>query len=617
MPCHHSTMDVFDDIDDVFIVESAEERRTRELRTQQNELVPISRLPPEILADIFVRCVPTSIRKLHSDLSWLHVTRVSSRWRGVALSCPDLWSTLLFSRPKWMPVMLVRSKMASLAVHVDLKKDAANSPEPILLEHTLRLGTLDIRSPQHQLTTFLANLEHANSAPRLQCIKVVNTDTNNLGQGGMWLPSNLFRRTEVMENRQVGRQPGVWLHLEACAFPWDSGWYSHLVHLHLENIHSAQRPTIEAFLAILIASPNLQTLTLIHCSPTTHRRGCLVELPCLTTLTIKSDPPSPCLRLLGYLKIPPSATIDATVKGNYDNQYKVYQDLFPAFTMDSPPETYDTVQIAHKPTSFTFSLFHSAHPEWSRILRADTAWSYLNAIEAMKTVRNYLDFSNVTTLHLRGMDCLPPPPAYEYTEDVAHRHTLSLWDTLGRALPRVHTLHLHKSFPALWLDFLLTQAMLLVGVMHYRSCFSVPMLPPRPADISKAKKQRGLPFRDPDGALTHGWPGLRCLALHEINLSERVNEQQGPPACSDVLLALLWARRQGRAPIWRLEIKDCTNVSKSYLPYFRLFADVEYDGKGELELDEGVGQLDSVPSYSINVFADMVEFSRLARQSRE
>lgn len=116
------------DIDEAVFPESAEERDARETRTRHNDLAPIARLPPEILADIFVRCIPVSIRKLHNDFSWLNVTRVNSRWRNVSIACPDFWTTLLFSRPKWTPVMLARSKMASLIVRVDLRKDHTNSP---------------------------------------------------------------------------------------------------------------------------------------------------------------------------------------------------------------------------------------------------------------------------------------------------------------------------------------------------------------------------------------------------------------------------------------------------------------------------------------------------------
>ncbi|KAJ6581652.1 hypothetical protein B0H19DRAFT_515185 [Mycena capillaripes] len=608
MPCHDSNVDMFDIEEDIFIFESAEEREAREIRTQQNERALIARLPPEILADIFVRCVPTSVRKLHSDFSWLNVTRVSSQWRNVALACPDFWSTLIFSRPRWTPVMLARSKMASLAVRVDLKKDHANSPEPILLENASRLGTLDLRSPQFQLSTFLANLEHVDAAPRLQFIKVVNTDLDNLGEGGMWLPRNLFRRTEVMQSRKSGTQLGVRLHLECCAFPWDSGWYFHLTHLHLENINPTQRPTMEAFLGILVGSPYLQILTVIHCSPTT-RRGFAVDLPHLTALTIKSDSSSTCARMLSYLIIPPSATINAscTVRSNPDSrcylpespifekgltQYRyrhaIFQSLIPEFSEDAAPTTYDTVRITHK-DGFTFSLLHSAVPEWSRKVRLDaTTWPPNNILRATESVRDHLDFSHVTTLHLQGMHNMPHPP-----DD----GVFALWDTLGRNLRHVETLHLHKSFPGAWLEFLLTQAMLLIGVSHYKSCFNLP------------KSQHGLAFRDPDGGLTHAWPALRRLALHGIDLGQDYAAHPSPSP-ADVLRALLWARREGRTPIWRLEIEDCDNVYTQDLAHFRLFADVVYDGKGQKRVFKADDGEESLRSYSINVFADMIEQAR-------
>ncbi|KAF7370497.1 hypothetical protein MSAN_00681500 [Mycena sanguinolenta] len=590
------------DVEHVFL-ECEEERRARELRIQHNAVIPIARLPPEILGYIFVRCVPavTSISSLHNDVSWLNVTRVSSRWRSVALSCPDLWSTLILSRPKWVPVMLARSKNASLVVRVDFTSTryCVNSPEPILLENVARLRTLDIRSPQDQLAILLANLEHAGSAPRLQHLRIVNTDVDNFAEGGTWLPRNLFHRTEVIESRKVGAQWGVRLHLERCAFPWDSG----------------VRPTFEAFLAILMSCPNLQTLALIRCAPTTYRDGCTVELPHLSALTIECSSPLTCRCLLGCLKIPPSATIDAIVLRSRDNRHHYSsQDLLHAFSRDSGSDTYDTVRIEHKAARFTYSLRHSARPEWSRTLQTYAPWTYMNAICAMRTMRDHVDFSNITTLHLQAIDCLPPQPASKHDEDVPFHSTMALWDSLGRSLPGVHTLHLHKSFPALWLEFFLTQAMLIIGVTHYQSCFSVPASSPCAADVSKAK-ERDLPFRDPDGALRHGWPSLRCLALHEINIARLLGEQQPPVA--EVLLALLWARRQGRAPIWRLEMKNCKNVSWNEMPYFELLADVEYDGKGKQTPGQGGEDRESLASYYIGIFAQTVNFSRLARRRRE
>ncbi|KAJ7255473.1 hypothetical protein B0H12DRAFT_1113666 [Mycena haematopus] len=592
MPCCDSNMDMFDIEEDVFSFESAEERQARELRTMQNELISIARLPPEILADIFVRCVPTSVHALHSDLSWLNVARVSSKWRNVALSCPDFWGTLIFSRPKWTPIMLARSKMASLVVRVDLQKDHANSPEPILLENASRLGILDIYSPQSELTTFLANLEHADCAPCLQQIKVVNADADSWAEG-MWLPKNLFRRMEVVQNRKVGKQPAVRLHLEGCAFPWDSWWYFHLTYLHLENI-VMHRPPMETLLAILAGSPDLQTLTLIYCCPIIGQPS-IVELPRLTSLNITDDPSSLCL-LLSCLIVPPSAVINTSsaVYSNYDPEFMkalnktIYQDLIPVFSEDLAPDTYDTVRIGYR-SGFTYSLHHSARPEWSRSLRIDAAtWVHDHALRVTESVRDYLDFSNITTLHLDGMPLMPFP--WATTHDQAFHSTLSLWDTMGRNLRHVHTLHLRTSFPDAWLEFMLTQAMLLIGVSHYRSCFNVPIV------------QRGLPFRGPDGALTHAWPALRCLALHDIDLAIVLDHR---PTCGDMLRALLWARREGKAPIWKLEMEGCTDVTR-HLVHLRLFTDVVYDGKWQNKRRYTDEEDEFARAYSIGVFAESV-----------
>ncbi|KAJ7723839.1 hypothetical protein DFH07DRAFT_759350, partial [Mycena maculata] len=82
--------------------------------THHNTLAPIASLPPELLADIFVRCIPVSTRKLQSDLSWLNITRVCKLWRDVSLACPDFWSTLVLSRPAWTSIFLANSKSAAL-----------------------------------------------------------------------------------------------------------------------------------------------------------------------------------------------------------------------------------------------------------------------------------------------------------------------------------------------------------------------------------------------------------------------------------------------------------------------------------------------------------------------
>ncbi|KAJ7725621.1 hypothetical protein DFH07DRAFT_250554 [Mycena maculata] len=113
----------------------------------------------------------------------------------------------------------------------------------------------------------------------------------------MWLPENLFRC------REVGVRSGHQLHLERCVFPWNSRWFSHLTHLHLETNFPAQCPPMETFLSILVASPGLQTITLLHFSLTTDA-AFPVALPHLSALRIRIHDAWICVRLLKSLVIP-------------------------------------------------------------------------------------------------------------------------------------------------------------------------------------------------------------------------------------------------------------------------------------------------------------------------
>ncbi|KDQ51401.1 hypothetical protein JAAARDRAFT_84031, partial [Jaapia argillacea MUCL 33604] len=92
----------------------------RQLCTTRNSLMPISCLPPEVLANIFVQyAAQINLRSPSISLGcstdwWIAVTYVCRHWREVALATPRLWSSLSFQRPKWVPEMIIRSRMAPL-----------------------------------------------------------------------------------------------------------------------------------------------------------------------------------------------------------------------------------------------------------------------------------------------------------------------------------------------------------------------------------------------------------------------------------------------------------------------------------------------------------------------
>jgi hypothetical protein len=106
------------------------------MRTRRNDFSLIGRLPPEILSHIFSfhiinQPIPTkpiynpdgpfpSSYILHR-LGWIAVTHVCRRWRQVALSDPNLWSTVVFDLgAEWADEMLARSKAALISYSRDL-----------------------------------------------------------------------------------------------------------------------------------------------------------------------------------------------------------------------------------------------------------------------------------------------------------------------------------------------------------------------------------------------------------------------------------------------------------------------------------------------------------------
>jgi len=71
----------------------------QELKYHRNALAPISRLPPETLAEIF------SLLSFSADdsesvpyLAWIRVTHVCHRWHEIAIYSPYLWSHINFTR---------------------------------------------------------------------------------------------------------------------------------------------------------------------------------------------------------------------------------------------------------------------------------------------------------------------------------------------------------------------------------------------------------------------------------------------------------------------------------------------------------------------------------------
>lgn len=88
--------------------------------------------PVEILTDIFLLCLPAPPTPLHPDDAPILLTRVCRQWRGLALTTPQLWTTLRlanFDHPSIVPALqqwLSLSRTLPLTIDIDISKPNDN-----------------------------------------------------------------------------------------------------------------------------------------------------------------------------------------------------------------------------------------------------------------------------------------------------------------------------------------------------------------------------------------------------------------------------------------------------------------------------------------------------------
>ncbi|KAI0045705.1 hypothetical protein FA95DRAFT_1543473 [Auriscalpium vulgare] len=115
--------------DDATLPVSLENHRIHEISQAVSDmtLIPIARLPPEILADIFtiLRSIDHPKPSIPLYLGWLAITHVCRRWRHIALHQPTLWVSLItvpFALgTRWTEVFISRTQTLPLKIRMPLK----------------------------------------------------------------------------------------------------------------------------------------------------------------------------------------------------------------------------------------------------------------------------------------------------------------------------------------------------------------------------------------------------------------------------------------------------------------------------------------------------------------
>ena len=257
------------------------EENIRALKSSRNQLSPISRLPPEVLCNIFSFIEDRSKSQARSPESWTNFSRVSQYWRSLALSAPELWTNIPFIYPRWAEEMLTRSKMAKLTLRVDLEYQSALSrvldPIKTCLSQITRLEEINISDASGSVLEKIFQ-DLPKSAPQLHTFHITSPQPRHLSGPDFTIDEDFFTDTERLRC----------VHLVRCKINWDSRLLTSLTRLTLH--HTLKDSSFIQFLHALQRMPALTELDLESSIPYDSKPSSypLVDLPCLRVLRIMS-----------------------------------------------------------------------------------------------------------------------------------------------------------------------------------------------------------------------------------------------------------------------------------------------------------------------------------------
>ncbi|KAF8916278.1 hypothetical protein CPB85DRAFT_351952 [Mucidula mucida] len=282
------------------------ESAVRVLKFQRNMLAPISRLPVEVLCQIFILTTYTTCPPL-----WMAVTHVCSQWRAAALKCPAMWSYITFERPsRWTNEMLQRSMEAPLTLHVldHWRLNRMLKTVSTALEHIGRTVELRLRGDFSTLTKSLNQ-----PAPNLHTLTLeYNNSASYSGIPG--------QSVSLPDDFLGGDTPRLrHLELKQCHLTWNSGILKGLTHLELKGPTSHPANIAEVTTA-LSNTPMLEVLHLhgilesmdAATYTTLSRSQHLITLAHLSRLHLHSGV-VPATKLLLHLSFPSDVVIDMSV----------------------------------------------------------------------------------------------------------------------------------------------------------------------------------------------------------------------------------------------------------------------------------------------------------------
>ena len=278
----------------------------------------IRRLPRDILAQIFILCMPNDgMSSFNPERSPLLVGRVCTGWRQVALSTEALWSSITVTRDrpseKMANLWISRALSVPLTIHLDCTGSSKFGPmQPaisVLVQYCDRWKILELRIPESTIPR-LQSIRHR--LPSLESLSIQNPKELRFWSCEFNIHEfSIFEFAPRLNKLFLG--PGIF-HVKL-KIPWHQ-----LIELtaHIKNVTEC--------LEILQLVPNLVKCIIYNASSTSEASIPLQNIPILTFPRLRSFSLLHAVRpdeIFKYLQLP----IIHALHIAYDDERKSSEDL--------------------------------------------------------------------------------------------------------------------------------------------------------------------------------------------------------------------------------------------------------------------------------------------------
>ncbi|KIJ60147.1 hypothetical protein HYDPIDRAFT_117624 [Hydnomerulius pinastri MD-312] len=248
---------------------------------------PMKPIPVELISDIFTWASHSS-DELHDSISQpITISHVCRLWRRVSLSTTSLWTTIFLTLPlshnqlTRTATWIVRSRNRPLHIHMDFRDPAWAWDEAVhsfhwkAMENIMRLILPQAPRWQHielltdtwaPIFTFLSYTARVKSAPLLQDIRLARCNAYFVAKGEPFRPANMAHPIAWFGGG-AGLRGLRKISLAGVHVDWANAGLTGLKDLELKYHSQQVMPTLEEFVCIMHANPELERLVILGWGP--------------------------------------------------------------------------------------------------------------------------------------------------------------------------------------------------------------------------------------------------------------------------------------------------------------------------------------------------------------